>query len=74
MYAVTVDVPSSAPATVPIASASSAPRALGSVPSRIRPACDPTPTSVPTESNKARKKNTNTTATMPGAKAPAMSS
>ena len=48
MYAVTVDVPSAAPATVPTASASSACRARGSVPSRSsrpdsrrRPACRP---------------------------------
>ena len=43
-----------------------------SVPSRINPAWLPTPTSVPTESNSARKKNTKTTVTMPGANAPAM--
>ena len=74
MYAVTVEVPSAAPATVPTASASSAPRARGSVPRRMNPACEPTATSVPTESNSARKKNTKMTAAIPGANAPTTSS
>ncbi len=69
-----MEVPSAAPTTVPIASASSASRARGSVPFRINPAWLATPTRVPTESNSARKKKISTTASMPGAKAPAMSS
>ena len=68
MYAVTVEVPSAAPTTVPIASASSACRARGSVPFAHQPGLSPTPTSVPTESNSARKKNTDTTASIAGSK------
>ena len=74
MYALTVDVPRTAPATVPIASASNACRARGSWPSRISPARDATPMSVPIESNSARKKNTKMTSIIPGLNAPRMSS
>ena len=74
MYAVTVDVPSTAPATVPIASASRAWRARGSVPSRSSPAWFATPTSVPTESNSASTKKTRMTGSIAPDSAPPTSS
>ncbi len=67
-------MPKPAPTTVPAASASSAPRTRGSRPARIKPACCATPTSVPIESNSARKKNTNTTAIMSRRSEPRISS
>ena len=53
-----MDVPSIAPATVPIESARSACFALGSFPSFIKPAWEPTPISVPTVSKKSRRNRT----------------
>ena len=74
MYAVTVDVPSSAPSVVPAASAMKARPARSSFPSRTNPAWAPTRTKVPTVSNSTMNRKIKTTGAIEGLKSAARSS
>ncbi len=66
IYAVTVDVPKSAPAVVEIASDNKACLALGSFPFFMRPAGSLTPINVPTVSNKSRNRKMKITVSSSG--------